>query len=720
METAQPDYLLEECKQYLCWLQFEKIEGSETLTPDTLIESLSEGIILLKTMDLIYKNQVDWTKVNRPAEGLFKKIDNMSYFAQLCKERGVPNEGIHAKVLAEGDADSMLSILWLLMRQSFIVLRGAQNEEEIRLMAQQFATQPSDMIAYDAMEIEALSIKLYYGIEGEIFAAFDDEDDIDCPKLPETFDLLTTQPSDGVSSLRVHMTQLTNIVEMRECVKSQRKAKIVTEEHSDSPAAVDVGVLCLVSKPIPQETIKSSTIQTCYELPDLTPSKESLHIPHRPQSNHFFSKSHRISHTQHPTYMDDISDTVKKHILCRSSSIPVDHSPDVNAMPSCRVDVHAKDGQVESRRYAAKSIIVDDLPTVNNRINSTRMVDRDADTASKSNTHTLSFNQADKLIASSTSKNPINTTMSYQTSSNTITHGTAIDDMPHTGILTNNLESGHNLNNLMVSEVYEEFERSNSMHMFNGYATIMRSVSGMIREKGIQKKSCLDNFKVGDHKCTTSYYLRLTKGFNRYSLPAALKIHDRFVGYHYKELFDHGLDKSECYDPRTDEDKQAKLICIILKTASRIGLSDIIKPSFDKSLSQKELTTLRSQLAAPKTPQTLAQRLLQKRIQHCIDLQTPITSNTQYHTLTLIRTRDKDYLDLAAFNSLPAADKSSFYRFSIMVRMSASLSTTHIGRRLSRYVSDRLVDPRCDDVEYYALLHGVCLDAQQRDSCVSN
>ena len=97
--------------QYINWLRHEDILGSRQLRSESLFEDLSNGLVLLRTMERIYPHSLDWTKANVPAPSLFKKIGNCSLLASLCREKGIPSEGILAQAIAEGRPEAILKIL---------------------------------------------------------------------------------------------------------------------------------------------------------------------------------------------------------------------------------------------------------------------------------------------------------------------------------------------------------------------------------------------------------------------------------------------------------------------------------------------------------------------------------------------------------------------------------------------------------------------------------
>src|SRR3990167_5997604 len=180
-----------EVRKYLNWIEHLQVTGMPVLSEEDIWQTLSDGLVLLRLCDHMKKGCVLWQKVNDPATHPFKKMDNCTYLLKVCKELGIPSEGIDSKEIVQAYHKTQLNLLWLLMRQSFIILNGAKNEEEIRLLAKKFeAFSKTTVIDAEVCEIDPLRLILYYGEEGEVFAHFHDEEELNCPKLPSDFDSL--------------------------------------------------------------------------------------------------------------------------------------------------------------------------------------------------------------------------------------------------------------------------------------------------------------------------------------------------------------------------------------------------------------------------------------------------------------------------------------------------------------------------------------------------
>ena len=58
------------------------------------------------------------------------------------------------------------------------------------------------------MDGDLLMLVFYYGEEGEVFQVFHDEDELDCPKLPLSFEDKIKVPVPAESSLRAKFLAL--------------------------------------------------------------------------------------------------------------------------------------------------------------------------------------------------------------------------------------------------------------------------------------------------------------------------------------------------------------------------------------------------------------------------------------------------------------------------------------------------------------------------------
>lgn len=177
-----------ERQRYINWLNSEDLSNQKEII--NLEKELSDGVVLLKIIEIIQPGIVDWSRVNSPAVNKFKKLGNCNYVLKLCKELKLPITGIGGRDIVDPNNKSLLfGVIWLLMRESYIAKHGPKNDDEVHSWANQFLDTIEDEVENDYFEDLPYSIVLYRGDEGEVFMG--DEDDIyDCPFMPLSFECM--------------------------------------------------------------------------------------------------------------------------------------------------------------------------------------------------------------------------------------------------------------------------------------------------------------------------------------------------------------------------------------------------------------------------------------------------------------------------------------------------------------------------------------------------
>lgn len=174
----------QELLRYLNWLQTEDIPGSDQLSEENIIEKLSDGIILIKIVDLIQADLVDWNQVNQPAVNKFKKMGNCKYLLSLMEnDLQLKLTGVGGRDIVDGNINLLFGVLWLLMRESFIAKYGPKTDDEVKNWADGFLQkeqQPVFELFAEPMDELPYAVVLYRGEEGEIFMG-DDVELLDCP-----------------------------------------------------------------------------------------------------------------------------------------------------------------------------------------------------------------------------------------------------------------------------------------------------------------------------------------------------------------------------------------------------------------------------------------------------------------------------------------------------------------------------------------------------------
>ena len=703
METAsEHKEVLEAAQQYINWLRHEDIMGAKHLTPQIFFEELSNGLLLLRVIDHIYPHKVDWTKVNVPATSIFKKMDNCSLLANLCRGTDIPSEGIQAKNIAEGNSDSILKILWLLMRQSFIVLRGAKTEDDIKKMAMEFTGVKRAEVEPDILEPDVLWIVPYYGIEGEVFAVFCDEEELNCERLPNNFSRLIKPPLIQEATIDRHENQNTRI--KRSTKKESTSLELRDPSNLVRSNRIDVVGIDTTEKHINQ---KLEAHQTSI----LTPSSQNF-ISMRL----FFSQRQVLSKKSRPRkrmlwyeLLEPLAELEEKvQTSLTISMMKADDLEHVSFLPLYPTSDSGTPKKSSTGSFAPRlsnqnsldknhykvldSILLENLSREDHRKKSG--LERQLSSDGHATFDLGAF--SGKSLHSSKSKLSGQPTFSNgsdhysRSASMPVDCPIMADDLRHFANVTeaNGSESKRTMTSfktqpllsaedagsdprLMESEVIDDFDWSCSLHIFNGYASILRGVKTLIRDKQLQRRSQLDNFSVKNTK-SIPFYLRCSGNLNSDSLMKVLKTHQRFAPNFYHELFDHNLDRSEMVDVRSVQEKLAMQKQKVLKVLSRLGSNPSFEAAVMAARSVGELKLLKE--SVPKTggvnttkPRPTIAVLLERRLKTAID--SPAFDLKAPRELTPLLPEAKDYIDPTAFRALATDDKRRFYQSAIIARL---------------------------------------------------
>lgn len=172
--------------RYINWVNSLSLAGVEEM--ESLDGTLDDGVILLKILELISPESVDWNKVNLPAKNKFKQMGNCNYALNTAKQLGIPVQSIDGKDILDRKYNYILAVLWLFMREHYYVLFGEQEEEVVEQWANQFLEKKEPIVGEDP-DYEPLMIILYFGADGEVFMGFSDEkDEILCDLFPNSLE----------------------------------------------------------------------------------------------------------------------------------------------------------------------------------------------------------------------------------------------------------------------------------------------------------------------------------------------------------------------------------------------------------------------------------------------------------------------------------------------------------------------------------------------------
>jgi len=89
---------------------------------NNLFDDLSDGLVLLQTLDKVHPGLVDWKKVNikTPITSKFKKVENTNYALALAKSLKYSLVGIQGSDITDGIKNLTLGLVWQMMRDHII------------------------------------------------------------------------------------------------------------------------------------------------------------------------------------------------------------------------------------------------------------------------------------------------------------------------------------------------------------------------------------------------------------------------------------------------------------------------------------------------------------------------------------------------------------------------------------------------------------------------
>lgn len=102
---------------------------------NNLYEDCKSGTLLLKVIDKIKPNTVEWKKVETNATNKFKKLANCNVAIDALKKADVKCIGIGGMDIHEGNKKLILGVIWQLMRSHSLQIIGGKTEEDLLVWA---------------------------------------------------------------------------------------------------------------------------------------------------------------------------------------------------------------------------------------------------------------------------------------------------------------------------------------------------------------------------------------------------------------------------------------------------------------------------------------------------------------------------------------------------------------------------------------------------------
>lgn len=580
-----------EAEKYLNWLQHISMEGAEALTFEDLFNQLSDGIIVLKVVETLRHSSVDWTKVNNPASNMFKKMDNWGVVSHQFQSLGLAETSVKAKELVRADPDTMIGVLWLLMRQYFIDVNGAKDEAEILALAKQFEKQKNETIIYGEYEDRpSIELIFYYGEEGEVFCTFADDDELDCPKVPLDFDQLLSKPMEPVFPMhaklhlaknpsneaqQVQSSQSNQQIQSpsnsrlnQKTLRSRPHKRVIQAENDenadlDKPNKVDTEIVMTNDKP-------SHMAADSDNEDDLFLIQKSMIQPKEKSQNPI--KEGKTEKTTEKKDAIPKPEEPKKEVWHEANKMKADEGDEIELFEFEKPVFSRQTSNYSSSQdqfQSQKGLDEDPLyqePDLNSLAFESRVFSKDSDLSLEKK---LSAQSGRSATSSENPTSPGPRQPEYFRANSLATEKSDVDlkslknlnknvwlNSPYCQADSNldqheEVTSGDRIQqmkdnkNLFVSEVFEECERPSEDYHFSGYATILNSISKLRKERFVHVKQNYNRFKVGQEKPQLVYYLRLEERFGNELLLKFTKVHSKFPGYNYEKLYQHSMMNSE-------------------------------------------------------------------------------------------------------------------------------------------------------------------------------
>lgn len=103
-------------RQFRLWINSLELEGVQVRN---LYEDCRDGMILLKVIHKIDPTVVEWNRVEKNADTIFKTGINCQVAIDACAKMGVKLIGIGAVDIQQANKKLVLAIVWQLMRKHY-------------------------------------------------------------------------------------------------------------------------------------------------------------------------------------------------------------------------------------------------------------------------------------------------------------------------------------------------------------------------------------------------------------------------------------------------------------------------------------------------------------------------------------------------------------------------------------------------------------------------
>jgi plastin-1 len=104
----------------------------DDLNVNNLYTESSDGLLLLKVINKLDPNMVDWKKIEKnPGENKFKKGINCGEVINASKKLNIKLPGIGGTDILDGNKKSIVALVWQLLRVHYLRIVGSQTEDDL-------------------------------------------------------------------------------------------------------------------------------------------------------------------------------------------------------------------------------------------------------------------------------------------------------------------------------------------------------------------------------------------------------------------------------------------------------------------------------------------------------------------------------------------------------------------------------------------------------------
>lgn len=125
-------------------------------------------MLLLKVIHKINPNVVEWNRVEKNANSVFKRGINCQVAIDACKKMNLVLAGIGAEDIRDSNKKLILAIVWQLVRIHYLQIIGSKTEQDLLKWANETVKDPNCQISSlkdKSMKDGRFLIKLCGGIE---------------------------------------------------------------------------------------------------------------------------------------------------------------------------------------------------------------------------------------------------------------------------------------------------------------------------------------------------------------------------------------------------------------------------------------------------------------------------------------------------------------------------------------------------------------------------